>query len=73
MILIIRPELKKEAIKYVRFTHVRKETKFITKLFKHTKLKIEFKTNNSIQKLFRYKNPFHKYLYSGAYRLTYSE
>ena len=36
--------------KWVTFTYVGPQTKYITKLFKNTNLKIGYKTNNTIQK-----------------------
>jgi hypothetical protein len=42
-------EEKNETTKHVKFTYVLKETNVITKLFKQTKLKIAFTTNNSIK------------------------
>jgi len=51
---------------------VGKETKFITKLFTHTKIKIGFKTSNSISKTLRNKNPLHhnKYFHSSVYQIS---
>jgi len=42
--------MEKRDKKHVKFTYVWKETNVITKLFKQTKLKIVFTTNNSIEK-----------------------
>ena len=35
--------------KWAKFTHVGKETRFITKLFQNTNVKITFTTDNTIQ------------------------
>ena len=42
--------------KWAKFTHVGKETKFITKIFKHTTLNVAFKTQNTIGKLLSQQN-----------------
>jgi hypothetical protein len=41
--------------KWATFTYVRKETTFITDLFKKTDIKFVFRTNNNIQKLLMHK------------------
>jgi regulator of PEP synthase PpsR (kinase-PPPase family) len=35
--------------RWATFTYIGKETTYITKLFKHTNLKITYRTNNSIE------------------------
>ena len=40
--------------KFATFTYVGKETRFVTKLSKHTNLSIAFRTKNTIGKLLRY-------------------
>jgi len=46
----------RETVKYIKFAYTKKETKFITKLFKQSKVKVTFQTNNSIEKLSRNNN-----------------
>jgi hypothetical protein len=46
----ITPKQEKETGKLVRFTYTGRETEFITKLFKHAKLKVAFLTNTSAGK-----------------------
>jgi hypothetical protein len=58
--------------KWTKFTYVGKETKFITKLFKNTPLRITFTTQNTIGKLLskqqkHNQSKFDKY---GVYQLT---
>jgi hypothetical protein len=46
---------ERETVKCIEFTYTEKETKFITELFKQTKVKVAFQTNNSVEKLSRNK------------------
>jgi len=41
---------KNQSNKWAKFTYVDKETRFVTKLFKDTNLKIAFTTDNTIRK-----------------------
>jgi len=53
------------------FTYIRKETTFITNLFKNTDIKIAFHTNNTILSQLTHKNQkADKYTSSGVYKLT---
>jgi hypothetical protein len=57
--------------KWVTFTYTGKKTTFLTKIFKRSKLKIAYCTNNSIQRNLNPKNSIsNKYLVSGIYKLT---
>jgi hypothetical protein len=57
--------------KWAAFTYVCKETFHITNAFRHTDLKIAFRTNNTIHNLLKQKNPAPvKYSLSGVYKLT---
>jgi hypothetical protein len=49
-----------ERIKWAIFTYVGKETRFITKIFKNTNVKVTFTTDNTIENLLvtRHKNKF---------------
>jgi len=40
-----------QKVKWAKFTYVGNETRLITKLFKHTSLKIAFTTDNTIDRL----------------------
>jgi len=42
-------ELETPRYKWATFTYIGKETTYITKLFKHTNIKIAYVTNNSIE------------------------
>jgi hypothetical protein len=42
--------------KWASFTYVGKETSYITNIFKHTDLKIAFRTKNTIENLLTHKN-----------------
>jgi hypothetical protein len=55
--------------KWATFTYIGKETRKITKLFKDTKLKIAFRTRNTIQKLVRQHPQKDKYSDSGIYQM----
>jgi hypothetical protein len=58
--------------KWAKFSCVGKETKFITKLFKSTALKIAFVTQNTNGKLLPKQNNHHKNKFEkcGVYHLT---
>jgi len=58
--------------KWAKFTYIGKETRFITKLFKDTNVRITFTTNNTIGKrlAMEQKTPQCKYDKSGVYQLT---
>jgi hypothetical protein len=58
--------------KWTKITHVGNETKFITKILKHTTLNVAFKTQNTIGKLVSQKNnrQQEKYDKCGIYQLT---
>jgi hypothetical protein len=57
--------------KWVKFTYTGKETRYITKLFKGTDVKIAFRTNNSIKNVLKPKptNEHSKYNLPGVYKL----
>jgi len=53
------------------FTYIGQETTYITKLFKHTSLKIAHRTNNSTELNLKPKaQTTNKHLISGVYKLT---
>jgi hypothetical protein len=58
--------------KWAKFTHVGKETRFITKLFKNTDEKIAFTTDNTTEKCLAIKQetPQNTHDRSGIYQLT---
>jgi len=57
--------------KWAKFTYIGEETRFITKLFKDTNVRIVFTTNNTIQKCLTMKKTLQcKYDKSGVYQLT---
>jgi hypothetical protein len=57
--------------KWAKFTYVGKETRFITKNFKRSNIKIAFNTDNTIGKLLTEKSKTrNKYEKSGIYQLT---
>ena len=57
--------------KWATFTYIGKETTRITNLFKHTNIKIAFRTNNTVQKLLTHScYTKDKYSASGIYKLT---
>jgi hypothetical protein len=57
--------------KWDTFMYVRRETNFITNLFKKANVKIAFKTNNTIQKLLMHKQQKKDiHSQSGVYKLT---
>jgi hypothetical protein len=49
----ITSKQEKETGKLVKFTYTGRETEFMTKLFKHTKLKVAFLTSTSAGKQLR--------------------
>jgi transposase-like protein len=57
--------------KWAIFTYVRKETRFITQIFKNTNLKIAYKVNNTTETLSKAKpTHFDKYSACGIYKFT---
>ena len=57
--------------KWATFTYIGKETLYITNTFKHTDLKIAFRTNNTIENLLKQRNRIpNKFSSSGVYKLT---
>jgi len=57
--------------KWATFTYIGKETLYITNAFRHTDLKIAFRTNNTLDNVLRLKTPPpDKFSASGVYRLT---
>jgi hypothetical protein len=51
------------------FTYIEKETRKITKLFKNTKIKIAFRTRNTIQNIVKQHPQKDKYNDSGIYQM----
>ena len=47
---------KKQSEKWSTFTYIGPQTKFITKLFKNTKVCTAYKTNNTVEKLWTHRN-----------------
>jgi regulator of PEP synthase PpsR (kinase-PPPase family) len=58
--------------RWTTFTHIGKETKYFSKLFKHTNLKITYITNNSIEQNLKLKAETTSFA-SDVYNLTCSE
>ena len=57
--------------KWATFTYVGKETLYITNMFRHTDLKIAFRTNKNFENLLKHRNPpTEKFELSGVYKLT---
>ena len=59
--------------RFATFTYIGKETRFITKLFKQTNIRIAYRTRNTIEKLLRHRrNPSQgdHFENSGIYQLT---
>jgi hypothetical protein len=58
--------------KWAKFTYIGKETRFITKLFRDTAVKIAFMTNNTIEKCLAIKQETPQNIHdrSGVYQLT---
>jgi hypothetical protein len=57
--------------KWATFTYEDKETLYITNMFRHTDLKIAFRTNNNLESLLRHRNPpTDKFALSGVYKFT---
>jgi len=58
--------------KWAKFTYTRKETKFITKLFKNTDVKVTFTADNTIERRLatRHGTDQNKYEKTGIYHLT---
>jgi hypothetical protein len=70
-------KVKHSTNKWAKFTYIGKETKFITKLFKDSSIKVTYTTNNTISKAFslkpdlaRKQNQFER---SGVYQLMCSD
>jgi hypothetical protein len=59
--------------KWVTFTYNGKNTKKITKLFKDTKLKIAYRTQNTIQNILKPQSTIEKYNNSGIYLMKCNE
>jgi len=52
-------------------TYIGRETTYITKIFKHTNIKIAYRTNNTLQNYLTYNvHNQHKFTQSGIYKLT---
>jgi ABC-type methionine transport system ATPase subunit len=62
---------QKQIQKWVKFTYIGKETRFITKLFKNTHLKVAYTTNNNLGKLLdrRKTEKLNKFEKNGVYQL----
>ena len=60
-----------EGTKWAKFTHIGKETRFITKIFRRSNVKIALTTNNTIEKLLTSKQDTNtnKYDKAGIYQL----
>jgi len=57
--------------KWCTFTYIGKETTYITKIFKHSNIKITYRTNNTLQKhLTTSSQNLDKFTQSGIYKLT---
>jgi hypothetical protein len=54
---ITPPENPALDMKWARFTYFYKETRFITKLFRHTSIKVAYTTRNTLNKLLLTHNP----------------
>jgi hypothetical protein len=69
---ITSPENPAPNTKWAHFTYFGKETRYITKLFHHTPIKVAYTTKNTLQKLlFTPTTPVpDKYSRSGVYKLT---
>jgi regulator of PEP synthase PpsR (kinase-PPPase family) len=57
--------------KWAKFTYIGRETRYITKLFKNTKVKVMYTTNNNLGRLLALKTDqkSEKYDGSGVYQL----
>ena len=64
------PEHPKQ--KWAKFTYVGSETRIVTKLFRHTQVKVAYTTKNNLEKLLRSNstNGTNKYTRSGIYQLN---
>jgi hypothetical protein len=61
-------------LKRITFTYIGKPTTFITKIFKHTNIRIAYQTNNTIQGTLTPKAHNHKnFSATGVYKLTLSD
>ena len=58
-------------LKWAKFTYVGNETRIITKLFRHSQVKVAFTTNNKLIKILRHNitDEENKYTRSGVYQL----
>ena len=56
--------------KWATFTYIGKETSYITKIFKHTDIRIGYRTNNLQHHLTKYPHIQDKFTQSGVYKLT---
>jgi hypothetical protein len=65
-----RPDQINKKDKWAVFTYCGHETQKVTKIFKDTKLKIAYRTNNTLQKhLLHRKTKIDKYENSGIYKM----
>ena len=66
-----KDQAQEEKNKWAKFTYIRRETRFIIKAFKNTKVKIAFTTDNTIKNLLTTRESQHKNKYdkSGVYQL----
>ena len=71
--LTLHNVLQQDRNRFATFTYFGKETRYVTKIFKHTNVKIAFKTRNTIERLLRHRQPVHhedSFGKSGIYKLT---
>jgi hypothetical protein len=60
-------DTQNQKTKWVTFTYNGKETRKITKLFRDTKLKIAYRTKNTIQNILKLQHQIEKYNKCGIY------
>ena len=67
-----KQELDHPRQKWVRLTYIGRETRLVTKLFRHTQVKIAYTTNNNLEEFLRYNvtRETNKYERSGIYQLN---
>jgi hypothetical protein len=65
----LHTDTQSQKTKWATFTHNGKETRNITKLFRDTKLKIAFRTNNTIQNVLSSQPQINQYNKCGIYQL----
>jgi hypothetical protein len=67
-----KPKQDTQRTKWAKFTYTGKETKFITKLFKNTNVKIAFTIDNKIERLLstQYSRNHNKYDKCGIYQVN---